>query len=71
MAELAIIDHHDPEKGVWLFRNPNAPKIQGRTQAEEESINGYWQAVINLADFVLEMQRDIPGWLPEYKIIGL
>jgi hypothetical protein len=69
MNDLQILDHHDPEKGIWLIDNPNAPVIENPTPIEKINLNAWWEAVLSLGEKIVEEQRHIPGWLPVFKVI--
>lgn len=71
MRDMQILDHHNPDKGIWLVRNPNAPKIENPTVMEQNSLDAWWHSVMVLAEKIREEQRFIPGWLPGFRIIDI
>lgn len=61
---IAILDHNDPRRGIWIRRNPNSPHIENPNKFERRRLDAYWKGVIDNAEEVRQMQMQIPGWLP-------
>lgn len=61
---IAILDHNDPGRGIWIRRNPNSPQIENPNKFERRRLDAYWKGVLDNAEEVRQMQRQIPGWLP-------
>ena len=49
--------------------SPNTPKVNNPTEMQRAAIDAYWDVVIKHIDFVLDMQKTIPNWLPEFTPI--
>jgi hypothetical protein len=56
---------------AFPFNSPNAPRIENPTAHEQACLDGYWKAVMKHGDFVAEMQKEQPGWLPKFEMVGV
>lgn len=61
---ILTLDHNDPKRGIWIFSNPNSPQIENPNKFERRRLDAYWKGVLDDAEEVRQMQRQIPGWLP-------
>lgn len=70
MYIVELIDHHAPQRGIWVINNPFAPIVENPNEYQLALLSGYWASVIKNADLILDMQRDTPGWLPPLNLLA-
>lgn len=69
MNIVEFIDHHAPQRGIWAINSPFAPVIEDPDEYQLAQLSGYWAAIVKNADLILNMQREIPGWLPTLTLL--
>ncbi|QTE37522.1 hypothetical protein J3L18_00190 [Mucilaginibacter gossypii] len=66
---MSILNHHNPANGIWIIDNPNMPVDTNMNASQKAQLNGYLKGIMKHADFICEMQKGEPGWLPVFKMI--